>query len=689
MAPIRISDASQDAFVQAPIDNHIRLLAPAGCGKTQSILARCAHLASTARPKKPRMLLITFTRAARDELASRVSEDPQFAHVRDQLDISTLNGWGFRRVKTAMQYPKLLTSKDDFHFAVKNSLQGIWSRHEAVRRAIESKGKGTNKVPREIMGLIDTFKTLGFDHTRDTDHDRFSARLATIRAQGLTARVNDAWDTLQRINVVPRTQATTDETVFSAFYGFWLEAVAHQIASAAITLEDQKYVAYLDERKKADTGGHLQGAAGYEHVLVDEFQDINPLDLALVKAIVERNCAKLTIVGDDDQAIFEWRGATPEFILHPERHFGFPFRTFTLEMNYRSPRNIVEHAQRLIAHNVKREPKATRALSTDAAEIVKHRVDSLERGIEFAIAEVERCIAQGTSPNRVALIGRKRAQLIPYQVVFASRGIPFCAAEDLQVFMSTAFERLLELLVIRTRGGKQARSQVVEDAMKLCALVPKWPPRKADKDELKHVVAGSSGSLPEVAHALRTYKGSLKGTQEMAEAVTDFLAARSVSDVLRVLSESFEGLQADLGKAEDEIWFSDPPFYYLTEYAERYREDFDTFVTDIERARSQLVHVPPFDDPKFAPMTPLWERPVHLMTALRSKGKEFDSVVLLDVNDGIWPSKLAHTPDEREAERRVFYVAFTRARRRVTFLTATRLGGAGAVVSPYLSEMGL
>ncbi len=56
--------------------------------------------------------------------------------------------------------------------------------------------------------------------------------------------------------------------------------------------------------------------------MVDEFQDINPLDIALIKGIAQRHRATLTIVGDDDQAIFEWRGATPEYILHPEQYLG-------------------------------------------------------------------------------------------------------------------------------------------------------------------------------------------------------------------------------------------------------------------------------------------------------------------------------------------------------------------------------
>lgn len=73
------------------------------------------------------------------------------------------------------------------------------------------------------------------------------------------------------------------------------------------------------------------------------------------------------------------------------------------------------------------------------------------------------------------------------------------------------------------------------------------------------------------------------------------------------------------------------------------------------------------------------------MTALRAKGKEFDTVVLLDVHDGVWPNKNAVDEAQLESERRVFYVAFTRARKRVVILLNDRLGP----VSPYISELGL
>jgi len=176
----------------------------------------------------------------------------------------------------------------------------------------------------------------------------------------------------------------------------------------------------------------------------------------------------------------------------------------------------------------------------------------------------------------------------------------------------------------------------------------------------------------------------------MASAIRLFLQARSVSDTLGAMGAQFEGLQFDLGKAEDDIFFVDPPFLHLAEYAARYGDDYTRFLEDIERAKHQLAHVPPAEDHTQATSTKdLWKRPLHLMTALRAKGKEFDSVILLDVNDGFWPTRNPQTPEQKEAERRVMYVAFTRARERVLMLVRKKFGTREAVPSPFIAELGL
>ena len=312
--------------------------------------------------------------------------------------------------------------------------------------------------------MLDAFKSIGFDHVRHTNYEQFAERMKDIKAQGLEPKIDEHLDDLVKLGVLDsKIDSSGDEqaktglrAVYNSFFRFWRDATEHLIESATFTLEDQKYVAYLDERQKLEEGRCLSGAARYDHVLVDEFQDINPLDLALIKAIIDRNKATITIVGDDDQALFEWRGATPEYILNPGRYFDREFATFTLSRNYRSPANVVNLSQKLIAHNKRRVNKSVHPVLKQKAEIEVRSTDDLNEAMEYVYAEAERAIKGGQSPSRVAIIGRQRSQIIPYQVYFASKNVSFCAAEDLQVFLGGAFDKLLAPHHDKERGRPQA-----------------------------------------------------------------------------------------------------------------------------------------------------------------------------------------------------------------------------------------
>ncbi|MEH1947338.1 MAG: ATP-dependent helicase [Nostoc sp.] len=698
-------DQSQKQFCEAQHGN-IRLLAPAGCGKTLSILFRCVYLTEKAKSQRLRFLIVTFTVVAKQELLSRLNEDEKFVSIRDRVEIITLNAWGYRRIRNVAFSSKLISSKEDYHFTMRNLLQPIWKNHEQVKAAIE---KNSNIAPKKLMELIDSFKAIGFDHIRHTNYEQFVKQLTELRSQGLTPKIDEILDSLARLGIIgisinrkgEEYAKTGEREIYNSFFRFWRDATQHLIESATFTLEDQKYFAYLDEYQKLDEGKYLSGAAQYDHILVDEFQDINPLDLALLKVITKRNRANITIVGDDDQALFEWRGATPEYILNPNKYFEMDFTTYTLATNYRSPINIVEMSQRLIARNSRRVEKTISSSGTDKASVEIQVTENLNQAMERVYDEINNFIAQGQSPSRVAIIGRKRSQLIPYQIYFASKGVSFCAAEDLQIFMSEAFERILRLITIKNKCHERRRkTEVVEDLLELCNLVKRYPLSKKDKEALrKHLIDTSVSTVLEAVKSLEVYRGSLKGEKtntegkislDMAKAIRSLLVAKTVAESICELGDNFQGLQTDIGKAEDDIFYVDPPFLHLAEYAIRYDDDYIQFIEDVDRAKQQLAYIPPFEyDDKPSSIDELWKRPVHLMTAIRSKGKEFDSVILLDVNDDIWPNKNAQTPDQKEGERRVFYVAFTRAKRRVLMLVSKRLGNREAIPSPYIGEMGL
>jgi len=382
------------------------------------------------------------------------------------------------------------------------------------------------------------------------------------------------------------------------FIPFWSEATEQLHRQGLVTFEDQKYWPYL--RMSARGAKKLSGAARTHHVVVDEFQDINPLDLRLIRAIADQNDASITLAGDDDQAIYEWRGASPEFILRPEEYLGGEFETFVLSTNYRSPVNIVRMSQALISNNSRRVPKTVEAHRNVDAKVDVLRFPSVSECIQRTTALVADLL-QCEEIDSIALVSRKRSQIVPYQVVFAGAEMSFYAAEDLNINLSRAFEDLKQMLLIR--GSSTSPSPFgpspSDMILSLCDKVKKYPLSKVDRSALvAHMSQSRLRSIPEAVAQFRTYRGPLKGdntdgrmTDAYAAAVAAFLAAPTVAEAIRILSADFQGLQQDYGKSDDDIFYTDPPFFYLAGLAESYRDDFAAFYTDISEAMDRLAQV--------------------------------------------------------------------------------------------------
>ena len=686
-------DPSQMAFCQSTAQN-IRLLAPAGCGKTTSLLHRCRELAQNAT-SKPRFLIVTFTVAATNELSERLKYDPEFEGVKDQATVTTLNAYGWRRIRSQVNSPRLLTTNTDRHFAMRNQLRPAWEGNQHIEAVVTKPGSGA----RNLMAVMDNLKSVGFDHTKDTNRESFNERLDTLEEQGLSWRIKEQFDLLTTIGVLdsPKTgdkegPSASRRDFYDRFFIFWRKATESLLGQSTFTFEDQKYWMYLDLKSPGLDGKSklaITGAARYNHILVDEFQDINPLDLELIKAVTQRNRSTLTIVGDDDQAIFEWRGATPEYILHPNRYFNVDFVDYQLEVNYRSPRNIVEHSQQLIANNENRVAKKVRA-SEDAnvAEIEMVETDSITDRLKLVTS-----IVRSTEPGKVAVIGRYRSQLIPFQIYFASDGAPFKTAADLDVFGSKAFDDLIKLLEIWNQAQTQKRSrpnQVVNDVVEICNLIRRRPFGKRDRDNLRRYLGNARPQSIEAGSAdIKDYDGQPwrgKTPAQLQDAASEFVTAEGISSAIQVIEKKFDGLQFDFERAEDDVFYTDPPLKQLADIAEDENLDADNLIERIERAQQQIREYQILEDDIDSETSEnTMERPLHLMTAHRAKGKEFDTVILLDTVDGIWPHSQPDDKRKMEAERRLFYVAFTRARKKVIMLT----GKDGGSVSPFVQELNL
>ena len=684
-APSSNLDSTQLAFVRAP-ERDIRLLAPAGSGKTLSLLHRCAELHRRSAGTSS-FLVVSFTRAARDELRARLT-DQAFVGFSAQADVVTLNGWGHRRLRALSAQPRLHVSGFERASMVKSILAPAWSAVPALEKGMKHQ---PFKLPKLLADLLDMMKTLGFDH-EDGSLRMADDRLDALEKLGLLPLIEDFMVRLEELGVLSTRRW---EPFLEVALPFFNAACVQQFNTGSFTLEDQKYGAWLDQRRQLAAGKETAREAHISEILVDEFQDINPLDLALILSIADLNKAALTIVGDDDQAIFEWRGATPDFILEPDRHLGRSFATYILEKNYRSPRNIVQKSARLIAHNQRRVAKAVHPVSTTDAVVDMHTGDTFLDSVENVLNEIRDFVGRKSPGARIALLSRKRAQLIPYQILLARDDIPFCAAEDLHLFLSETFDRLLAALRTRTMAGLGiAVPTIVDDVMALCNSVQRYPLRRAEADAMaRHIRQVRPKSYDAAIDQLETYDGPIRGQTDEGTTATNFaiklrklIHAPTVRAAIEALQTLYSGFKQDYGRSVEDIFLADPPFAYLVEFSERYGTDFQAFVDDLEKAKDTLVKLPGMDADGEGE---LWKKPVHLMTALRAKGREFETVVMLDVVDGIWPLRFAKTERAHEGERRLFYVAMTRARKRLILTASRRIGDQMTIPSPFLAEAAL
>jgi len=681
-------DIFQREFSTSSAQN-VRLLAPAGSGKTLSLLWRCRHLSEVNDDKAQRFLIFTFTRVARDELKERLDTDDDFQALRKRIRIDTLNRWGYNYLRKQVEASLALkTRNDELFLIVKHDLRSIWTKHAKLDRALT---KNQRKYV-GLMNVMDALKTSGFRHDTTELMGSFARHCDWLEKNGLLRYFEaNIVNVLQDMGLLKDGAASVADKM-APFLKFWKQACNHLWASAIITLDDQKYWTLLKLQEKY-SDSKFPEPNRYHHIMVDEFQDINPLDLCLIKELVSVNSSSLTIVGDDDQAIYEWRGATPRFILDPDEFFGVNFETYTLGTNYRSPSNILQHSQKLIAHNIKRVHKNVKSVVEASAEIVHRRFESHDKATGY-ILDLARSAHEAAQPRSLAVLARKKCQLIPLQIILTSEEIPFYAKEDLNVLLSAAFGDLKGVLeAVATKHDKRTTNDVVSSFMSCCNKVQTYPLPQANSRRLyAYLMSRRPHTFMKCLEDFQLYTGPLRARTkddailEYALPIAQVMETKTVTEAIEAIQEQMSGLKKHYAKGEDDIFYKDPPFLYLAEYAARYGANFLEFVDHVEGAIASMACSPDSygdevdDDLRYS---------VHLMTALRAKGKEFDTVVVLDANDGMWPIRYAETEQELEQERRVFYVAVTRCRKRLIMVSTDALLGKPMLITPYIAEMGL
>lgn len=676
---------SQKKFCKLPVNSNIRLLAPAGSGKTFSLLWRCKYITEQAKEKEqsaPYFLLVAFTRAAKLEMESRIKDDPVFQDIR--ATVRTLNAWGWEQIRK--QGKELLTTRRSRQNVANHDLLPVIQKYDSIATGFKTAyGRANNSVV--IMDLIDLLKSLGFTHKMTKT--AYNAQVRHLKDIGLMPILEEGYELLYRLEGIQGEDAKVKKDAVTEFFTFWKKAVLQLEANNRYTMEDQKYWARMYFESQMEASKSPQGVTRYTHVMVDEFQDINPLDLELLKIACRYHGQKgkpvsITIVGDDDQAIFGWRGTTPQYILYPEKCFDAKFTTCVLDTNYRSPKNIVEVSNRLLSYNHERVAKDMKSAAKGRAVIKVQNSKKVVSSIDTTMKAVRTLLADERY-KQIALIGRRQISLFPYQVLLSSEGLPYYVDTDIDIFEGEAMQSLQGILQIAYRAKDDDVDDPVEALLTICDKIDRFQLQKKDRQKIYNYIDKEGAStFSEAVSILRSYPETIKDRKPAAicNIVEELVKAETVYHFMELVDLYLEGLDKDYRKKDVDNHYKEPQFFRLREISRRYGTDFRRFYRDIEKARKagERSRNTGAEDSEQV-YKEINEIPIHLMTATRSKGHEFDAVIILDADDDEWPN---HLTNDMEEERRLFYVALSRARKYLCFVIAGNKIG-----SRFLLEAGL
>jgi DNA helicase-2/ATP-dependent DNA helicase PcrA len=390
------------------------------------------------------------------------------------------------------------------------------------------------------------------------------------------------------------------------------------------------------------------------YLLVDEFQDLTPAHVLLIRLLSAPGFDCFG-VGDDDQVIYGYAGADPVFLLQYDRFF--PGATaHALEVSYRCPPAVVAGARTLLSYNDRRVAKTIRSArelageALDPATLAVHRAaaDQLA-GTTVALLQAWR--ADGVDPSEMAVLARVNAALLPVQVACAEAGLATNAAVGPEVLRRTGVRTALAYLRIGLDPGRIAVADFVETvrrpsrgiAPKVVDMVTRGP--ETSVRDIKRLASRLSGrDVPKLeAYARDVDRLGAACRRSSADALRFIRLEIGLGDTMDVLDASHQ--EVDRSSHADDLVALESVAALHPEV-----ETFDHWL------RTVLAHPPEHPGPR-----------ALLSTVHRIKGREWDRVAVFGASVGQFPHRLS---DDEEGERRVFHVAITRGRERVAVMAA-------------------
>ena len=416
----------------------------------------------------------------------------------------------------------------------------------------------------------------------------------------------------------------------------------------------------------------------FRHVLVDEYQDTNHAQYILVRELVGNQNdgfppAELCVVGDADQSIYAFRGATIRNILQFEEDYPSA-RTILLEQNYRSTQNILSAANAVITNNASRKAKNLWTDSGAGSAIITYEADDERDEAEFVMSEIRALQQEGISqPGETAIFYRTNNQSRPFEEVFMRNAIPYKVVGGVRFYERKEVRDLLAYLRVLANPYDEISLRRIINTPKrgigdkaIASLdslnIPLWD-ALFKADQAPDLAARAISSIDQFANLMATLRTMVESgfkPSVIAEAVIE------QSGLGAELSDSTD--PQDEGRLEN--------IEELVAVAQEYEEDENLLGPDDQPEEISLVgfleRVSLVADSDQIPDGEDHGGVVTLMTLHTAKGLEFPTVFLTGLEEGVFPhSRSLGDPNEIEEERRLAYVGLTRARERLYLTRAS------------------
>lgn len=400
----------------------------------------------------------------------------------------------------------------------------------------------------------------------------------------------------------------------------------------------------------------------FEYILIDEFQDINYVQYEIIKMLA---CPQnnLFVVGDDDQSIYGFRGACPELMFQFEKDF-LGYEKIILNRNYRSSKKIVEISERLICNNSHRYEKN---MQTDFVGEVEPEVKLFKtqfEELEYVVQKIRQLKCEGVAESEIAILVRNNSQIPEIRKFLYNREIPVNGEKK----KNYIYESIIAKDIISyVKAALNYQSMDIRENQELIYILNK-PVRYISR----HILAQENMNFYKLR---QVYGQSLEIKKNIEKLEFDLQMLSKLKPAAAVLY-----IEKGIGYEN-----------YLTDYAKekhikstvlrKQLEEIKNDCCQYDTLQSWMKGIAETDEENIEADN------IKIMTMHSAKGLEFEAVFIVDVNQGIIPTSKAVRNRDYEEERRVFYVAVTRAKKILGVYAVTENLGCRVEPSMFLSEM--